>query len=202
LKTGGIILAGGKGNRLGLDKAWVELGGQTLLQLAIGKLDGLCHEIIVVAAAGQKLPLVGASVGLKTVIDIASGQGPLVGIYTGLKNSSQQYNVVVACDMPFVSRRLLDHMIKISPGFDVVMPRLLAKLEPLHAVYGRSCLAPIEALLTQGSLKIDRFLDRVRVRYVGEGELVGFDPTMLSFFNINTPDDLARAKELISERQP
>lgn len=101
--------------------------------------------------------------------------------------------------MPFLSRRLVEYMLEVAPGYDVAMPRLEnGQLEPLHAVYAQSCVAPIEALLAQGSLKIDRFLDRVAVRYVEEAELTRLDPAHLSFLNINTPADLARAEELLS----
>jgi molybdenum cofactor guanylyltransferase len=201
LKTGCVILAGGKGSRLGRDKAWVDLGGQTLLERAVANLELIGEQIVIVTANGQQLPPLRPLARLKIVTDINPGQGPLVGIYTGLMNSPRQNNMVVACDMPFLNRRLVEHMLSVAPGFDVVVPRLGARLEPLHAVYARSCLAPIASLLARGSLKIDCLLELVRVRYIGEDELVRFDPSRLSFFNINTPEDLARAQELISRSQ-
>jgi molybdopterin-guanine dinucleotide biosynthesis protein A len=196
LNIGSILLAGGKGSRLGRDKAWIELDGKTLLQRAVSNLSFLGSEIIIVTATGRVLPPVVAPVSLKVVNDITAGQGPLVGIYTGLLNSAFQYNLVAACDMPFVNRGLVDYMGSMVQGFDVVIPCIGKLKEPLHAIYSRECLDAIEKLLAQGSLKIDSFLERLKVCYVGEADIERFDPAHLSFFNINNSADLKRAEEI------
>ena len=197
MKTGCIILAGGKGRRFGRDKAWVELGGQSLLQRAVSNLEFVSDEIIVVKAQQQKLPLISARVKLRVVTDAVSGKGPLAGIYTGLANSAFLYNLVVACDMPFISQALVKYMIKAVPGYDVTIPRLGEWLEPLQAVYSRGCIAEIKKLLAADELKIDRLFGRVGTRYIESAEIERFDPQHLSFLNINTPDDLVKAEGLL-----
>ncbi len=193
-----IVLAGGKGLRLGRYKALVELDGQNLLQRVVSRLGFLNGEIIIVIDEGQQPPPVTGYPKLKIVTDACPGKGPLVGIYTGLLNSDSMYNLVVACDMPLLNRHLLGYMLKISAGFDVTIPRLGEMVEPLHAVYSKNCLGVIHKLLGEDSLKIDRLLGRVRVRYVETGEIDNFDPEHLSFFNINNKDDLKIARKLVN----
>jgi len=123
----------------------------------------------------------------------------LVGIYTGLTASDSFYNLVVACDMPFLNRGLLQYMIQIADSFDVVVPRLGNMVEPLHAVYSKNCLAPAESLLKQGNLSVYQLFPLVKVRYVEAEEIDRFDPQHLSFFNINTEADLETARKLAGE---
>ena len=193
-----IVLAGGKGLRLGRYKALVELDGESLVQRVVSRLSFLNSDIIIVLAEGQQPPQVTGYQKLRIVTDAYPGKGPLVGIYTGLLSSDSYYNLVVACDMPFLNQYLLSYMLQISAGFDVTIPRLGNLVEPLHAVYSKNCLEVIEKLLGEGSFKIDRLLGMVKVRYVDAEEIDDFDPEHLSFFNINTKDDLKTAEGLIN----
>jgi molybdopterin-guanine dinucleotide biosynthesis protein A len=93
-------------------------------------------------------------------------------------------------------------MIKLAANFDLVVPRWDGMVEPLHAVYSKNCLAPIEGLLKQGVLSIDRLFNLVKVRYMEAEDIDRFDPGHLSFFNINTEADLKRAKEMAEEKMP
>jgi molybdopterin-guanine dinucleotide biosynthesis protein A len=90
-------------------------------------------------------------------------------------------------------------MLGLREGFDLVVPRLDGLVEPLHAVYARSCLAPMERLLEQGKKRINALFGLVRVRYVEADEIDRFDPRRLSFFNVNTRADLERAQQLAKE---
>jgi len=103
--------------------------------------------------------------------------------------------------MPFLNRALLQHLIGLAPGFDVVVPRTSGLTEPLHAVYSKRCLVSIEQLLNQGGLAISRLFSLIKTRYVDENEIARFDPDHLSFFNVNTQDDLAKARLLMRRRQ-
>ncbi len=118
------------------------------------------------------------------------------GIYTGLAVSNSLYNLVVACDMPFLNQALLRYMIQLSANFDLVVPRLGNMIEPLHAIYSKDCLTHIEYLLKQGELGVRQLFTLVKVRYVEADEINRFDPKHLSFFNINTETDLKMAREL------
>ena len=191
-----IVLAGGKGLRLGQNKALEVIGNRSLLQQVISGLSFFNSDIIIVTATKQSFSQFIDYPKLRTITDIYPGKGPLGGIYTGLAASDSFYNLVVACDMPFLNQALLSYMIQISAGFDMVTPRLGDMVEPLHAVYSKGCLAPIEEMFKQGNLKVYELLNLVKVRYVDAEEINRFDPKHLSFFNINTEADLETAREL------
>ena len=192
-----IVLAGGMSLRLQRDKALEEIGGQSLIERVIDRLSSLGNEIIVVTSSSDQLH----DLGVKRVVDAFPGKGALGGMYSGLKESPTFRSLVVACDMPFLNTDLLRHLIELSPGFDVVIPRVGGYMEPLHAVYSKNCLAPIEALLRKGRLRIADFFPQVKVRYVEDAEVEEFDPERLSFFNINSEGDLERAKALLEKER-
>src|SRR4030042_1894023 len=192
-------LAGGKGERLGRDKLSETVGGRPLLQRVIDTLGLVSDRIVIVIARGQSEPIISSTTETKITTDLYPGKGALGGIYTGLASSASCHNLVVAADMPFLSPSLLGYLMRLSADYDVVMPRVSGEIEPLHAVYSRNCLAPIQHQLDEGSLKIRDFLQRVRVRYVEGAEIEGLDPKHLSFFNINTSADLRRAESLLEE---
>lgn len=192
-----IVLAGGKGARLGRYKALETINHESLIQRVVSSLSFFNSDIIVVIAKGQHLPQFTSYPKLRIVADAYAGRGPLVGIYTGLLASASRYNLVVACDMPFLNPDLLGYMLKISAGFDMVIPRLGNLVEPLHAVYSKGCLSAIEQLLKEGNYTTDRLPSLVKVRHVEAEEIDRFDPEHLSFFNINTEADLEAARRLV-----
>ena len=192
-----IVLAGGKGLRFGQDKALEIIGNRSLLERVVFHLSLLNSDILLVTAPNQSYPQLGGYPGLRVVTDIYVNKGPLGGIYTGLKASDSFYNLVVACDMPFLNQALLRYMLQISAGFDLVVPRLGDMVEPLHAVYSRACLAPIESLLQQGNLSVIQLFTLVKLRYVDAEEINRFDPKHLSFFNINSQADLDKARGIM-----
>lgn len=202
MDASGIILAGGKGRRLGgRDKASELINHQRLLERVISSLSFLDSIIIVTGSTGQALPEVKYSPPIKVVTDVYPGKGPLGGIYSGLKSSGSTRNLVVACDMPFLNQGLLKYLIEVSDKFDVAVLRIVEALEPLHAVYAKSCTKPIKRLLLgEGHLNIRRLFDMLRVRYVTAEEMERFDPEHLSFFNINTQEDLELAQKISFQR--
>ena len=196
LKASCIVLAGGKSLRFGHDKVLETVGKVSLLQRVISCVSSISSEIIIVAAEEQTVFRLGDYSGLRIVTDIHPGKGPLGGVFTGLANSTSFYNLVVASDMPFLNQALLHYMMQLSAGFDLVVPRAGNLVEPLHAVYTRSCIPHIESMIKQNKLSIYHLFHLVQVRYVEAEEIERFDPKYLSFFNINTEADLERAREL------
>ncbi len=196
-----IILAGGRGERLGRDKVLEIVGDRSLLEHVVSCVTSLSSDIIIVTDAERSGTHFADNPKVKVVTDIYPGKGPLGGIYTGLATSASSYNLVVASDMPFLNQALLRYMIKLSPGFDVVVPRVGRLVEPLHAVYSKDCLPLIESMLREDRLSVYRLLGRAKVRYVEGAEIDRFDPGHLSFFNINTRADLARARELVKGKR-
>ncbi len=197
MDIGCIVLAGGRGLRLGQDKASEIIGDRNLLERVVSRLTSFNSDILVVTASKRAFLQLNSYPRLRTVTDIYLNKGPLGGVYAGLKASDSFYNLVVACDMPFLNQALLRYMVQISSGFDLVVPRLGELVEPLHAVYSRGCLAPIESLLKQDDLSLRQLFALIKVRYVEAEEIDRFDPQHLSFFNINNKADMERAKRLM-----
>ena len=192
-----IVLAGGKSLRLGRDKAFETVDNRNLLQWVLFRLRMFNSEVVLVTSTEQPFTQFTGHPRLKIVTDNYPGKGPLGGIYTGLVASESLYNLVIACDMLFLNQGLLRYMMQLLADFDLVVPRLGKLVEPLHSIYSKSCLAPIESLLRQGSLQVYQLFSLVKVRYVEAEEIDKFDPQHLSFFNINTEADLEKARELI-----
>ena len=191
-----IVLARGRSRRLGRDKALEIIGGQSLIQRVIQRLSVISDDIIAVFSSREQVTGKGLK-GARTIFDSYPARGALVGIYSGLRESNSTHSLVVGCDMPFLNIDLLHHLMSLSTGFDVVIPRVDRKLEPLHAVYSKDCISPIESRLKEGDLKISDFIDAMKVRYVEQDEIDRFDPQHLSFMNVNSETDLERAKTLL-----
>jgi len=187
--------------RLGRDKTLETINDRHMLQQVISCLSFFNSSIIVVTAEKRSFPHFNDYSKITMVNDIYPGKGPLGGIYSGLATSDSDYNLVVACDMPFLNQALLQYMIQLSANYDLVVPRWDGMVEPLHAVYAKTCQAPIEGLLKKDSLNIAKLFSLVKTRYVEAEEIDKFDPEHLSFFNINTEADLKMARELTGENK-
>ena len=196
LDTSCIILAGGKGLRFGRNKVLETVGDKNLLEQVVSRIRLLCRDIVIVTTEEQNIPQFIDHPNLKIVTDTFPGKGPLGGIYTGLAISDAIYNLAVASDMPFLNLALLHYMIQLSANYDAVVPRLGKMVEPLHAVYSKSCLAPIENMIEQDKLSVYQLFNSIKVRYVEAEEIDRFDPGHLSIFNINTKADLETARKL------
>jgi len=194
-----IVLAGGKNLRLGRSKALEVIGGKSLIERIVERLEPVTNQFLLVTSREQSdFPV---SSEIEVLTDIYPDRGPLGGIYTGLLASGSSRSIAVACDMPFLNTELLGNMVELSQGFDAVVPRWQnGMLEPLHAVYAKNCLDIMKKRLENDQLGIYRFLNEINVRYIEEEECKWFDPEMLSFFNINHEADLKRAKRLAAER--
>jgi molybdopterin-guanine dinucleotide biosynthesis protein A len=182
------IMAGGKSRRMGQDKAWIELDGEPLITRVAKVLAEVADEVIVVANDPRY-----ESLGLRVVPDRFPDGGALGGIATGVSAATHDRVLVAACDMPFllveVWRVLLDHRYEA----DVVIPKIANEFETLHALYSKTCVAPMERALAAGKMRVISFFDEVRVYAIAERELRVADPTLRSFTNVNTPEELASA---------
>jgi molybdenum cofactor guanylyltransferase len=193
--TSAIILCGGKERRFGSNKAKAIVGGMALIDRVIDRLLPVTDQIMVVTAPGKTDVLAEHKVELLT--DEYPGRGPLGGIYTGLVAARHSYSIVVGCDMPFINTSLLRYMVESADGYDAVIPRIGKNmLEPLHAVYHKACIPVMQEALEKDNLSIYQITDILKVRFVESIEYLKFDPKMYSFFNINYPDDLDKAKQM------
>ena len=202
-KISGIVLAGGMSRRLGRDKAVEPVGGEPLIARVLHRVSQVTDQTVVVVNEidrASALPLNEASTKrtpASVAVDAYPGKGSLGGIFTGLSASDADWGLVVACDMPFLNVELFRHMLSVRDGSDAVVPMVEGRPEPTHAVYSRACLPHMERRLKADDLKISRFFDEVRVRFLSEEEVDSLDPDHLSFFNVNTQADLDRALELV-----
>ncbi len=195
----GVILAGGLSRRLGRDKALVSISDQPLIQRVIERVEQLSQEIVVVVANQNRAADLPLAQEYRVVLDRYPGTGSLGGIFSGLDAASNGWTLVVACDMPFLNLALLRRMMALTEDADAVVPLIDGRPEPTHALYSKACLPFIEPRLISGDLKISGFYDQVRVRYLSEEDVAALDPEFLSFFNVNTPEDLDRALSLAAQ---
>ena len=198
-RVAGVVLAGGLSRRLGRDKAIEIFDGEPLVHRVIGRLSEIVDEVVVVVNSRERADALPLPDGVNTVVDVYPDTGSLGGIFTGVSFVESEWSIAVACDMPFLNMDLLAHMLTLCPDRDVVVPVVEGRPEPTHAIYSKSCLEYIETRLRANDLKITRFFDDVRVQYVPQETIDLYDPSRISFFNVNTPTDLERALSLLAE---
>lgn len=191
-----IILAGGKNERMAKKKAFIKLKHRRLIEIIIEKLKVLFKEIIVVT----NFPEGYKHLEVRVVKDIIPHCGPLGGLYSGLKESKSHYNFVTGCDMPFLKTSLIKHLVDNCRGSEVTIPKFDGFLEPLCAVYSKNCLGAIREELNENNLAIRSIFSKVRVKYIPKKDLLRLDLDLVSFFNINTPKDIERARRLFKEK--
>lgn len=192
----GVIQAGGQSTRMGGEpKALMELGGCRIIERVVRALEPVVDDLLVVT----NTPELYAFLGLSMVGDVYPDHGSLGGIYSGLKAASGEAAFTVACDMPFLRPEMAKLVIERVADADVVIPRVGGQLETMHAVYRKTCLGPIEERLVAGQLKIVGFFAEVRVLEIAEAELARYGDPAVVFMNVNTPQELARARTLAAE---
>ena len=192
----GVIQAGGKSTRMGgQPKALLELGGRRIIERVLDAIAPVVDDVLVVT----NTPELYAFLGLPMVADVYPDHGSLGGIFSGLTAATGDAAFTVACDMPFLHRDVARLVVARAGEGDVVIPRVGQQMETMHAVYGKTCLGPIEARLTAGRLKIVGFFDSVRVVEIDEADVARHRAPDVVFMNVNTPEELARARALAVE---
>jgi len=183
---------------MGRDKALIRLAGRPLIAHVLERAAPLGDEVLVTTNSPNDY----AFLGLRLVADERPGVGALAGLQTALRAARHEVVLVLACDLPVVCVPLLQHMIGLAAQADAVVPRWRGELEPLHAVYRRTCLPAIDLALAEGRQRMISFLPAVRTIIVEEDLVATFDPQGLTFFNINSPDDLQIAERILAAAPP
>jgi molybdopterin-guanine dinucleotide biosynthesis protein A len=193
----GVILSGGLATRYnGTEKALLRVGGIRLLDRIYDIYTELFEEIILVT----NTPLKFLEWDLLIVPDLFPIRSSLTGIHAGLFFMTNPFAFISACDTPYLKKEVIETIIgKIEPEIDIVMPETSAGLEPLCAAYSKRCLQPAQQHLEQEKLKIVKAFRKSRIKTISEKVLRKKDPGLLSFFNINSPDDLKRAEEMVKD---
>jgi len=186
-----IILAGGDSQRMGRDKANILLGDQTLLQCVIATMQQIFPHVIV--SVRQPRP----EINLLQICDEQPDSGPLAGLAASLGHVTTPWAFAVACDMPFVVPSIVEYLAKQRAAHQAVVPVVRGHPQPLAAFYAISCLVTIrEQLLGGEKNSLRAVLEQLQVRYVDEAELLKVDPTLRSFFDLDTPQDVALAVKM------
>jgi molybdopterin-guanine dinucleotide biosynthesis protein A len=196
----GAILAGGQASRLGgLNKAGLILqpGGASVLDRQLARLRRVVDRIIIIANDAARF----GDAGVPVIPDLVPDGGALGALYTAVHAAGTEYTLVVACDMPFISEPLLAHLVSAGSGFDIAIPRTGRGYEPLCATYSRRSAVELRRLVDERRFRLSEVarIPGLNVREVGRSELERFGPEEVLFFNLNTPDDHARAIDLDRE---
>ena len=181
----GVILAGGQSSRMGSNKALLPIQGGRIIEAIYRQFSELFPEVLLVTNNPEQYNFLPC----RKVADIYPGLGALAGLHAGLHNAAPPYIFAVACDMPWLNNTLIRRLATLRHAADVVIPQVENGLEPLHALYGKQCLQPMEEVLSSGRRRIVSFFPQVRVRYFCQEQIAGIDPTFDSFRNVNTPED-------------
>jgi molybdopterin-guanine dinucleotide biosynthesis protein A len=190
-----VIQAGGESRRMGQDKALLPFLGKPMISRMIARLAPIAGEMLVTTNDPEDYKFL----DLPLFPDLTPGRGALGGLYTALSAASQPLVAVVACDMPFINAGLLalQRDLLIQAKADIAIPHLESGLEPFHAVYRRlACLPHIEAALQADKWRVDSWFSQVKTVRIPTEKILEWDPELLSFLNVNTPEELQAAIEL------
>lgn len=186
----GLVLCGGRSERMGRDKALLPWGGGDLLDHAIARLAAAVRDVAILCGPSARY----AGRGLPLVPDLGVDEGPIAGLAAGLAHAAGRPVLLLAVDLPLVPVALLRALAEALPGHDAVVPVSPRGREPLCAAYGPACLASIEARRAVGDRRMTAFWPDVRVREASGPDLARFGDPEALFLNVNTDADLARAR--------
>jgi molybdopterin-guanine dinucleotide biosynthesis protein A len=195
MTVAGVIQAGGRSTRMGGEpKALMELGGKRIIERIVDVLGAVLPDLLIVT----NTPDLYAFLGLPMVPDVFPDHGSLGGIYSGLKAAKGDAAFTVACDMPFLKAEVARLVVSRAGEADVVIPRVGGQYETLHALYAKACLPHMEAALRAKRFKVIGFFPQVKVLEIPEAEVARLADPGVCFMNVNTPDELARARSILA----
>lgn len=192
MSASGVVLAGGRSTRMKFNKAFAEIGGKSSLQIILDKFNTVFSETIIICND----PELYAEMNDKIYTDVYPGMGPVAGIHSGLYYASSDMVFVLGCDMPFIDTRLMGFMADRLEGYQAVVPQVGGRLQPLAALYSRSCLPVFERCLQEDKLKLVRVFEELDTLIIPETELASFGKVEEIFFNVNDAAALQKAQEL------
>jgi len=191
--AGGIVLSGGKSTRMGVPKATLQFGPETMLQRVVRLLGTVVSPIVVVAAREQSLPQLPDDIVITH--DEREQRGPLEGLRAGLKAlpSSVEFAYITSCDVPLLVPQFVERMVELLGDHDIAVMEIDGFPHPLSAVYRRDTLPHVERLLQNDRLRPVFLFDAVRTRRVRPEEMISVDPELRTLRNLNTPEDYSAA---------
>lgn len=199
MNIAGVILAGGLGTRMGhTKKALLDIGGKTIIERLLAVYRPIFSEIVIAAREPGDF----AEHDLPVALDRFEARSSLTGIHAGLDAINATHGFFAACDAPFLQPGLIKRLLaEVAPDDDVVIPlKEDGYREPLCAIYSKRCLEHIAAQLDRGDFKIIQFFDHVKVKEIPVARLQDGDPQLLSFLNVNRPEELERARHMAADQ--
>lgn len=181
----GVILAGGQSSRMGSNKALLPFQGGRFVEAIYRQFSELFPEVLLVTNNPEQY----AFLPCRKVVDIYPGLGALAGLHAGLHHAANPHIFAAACDMPWLKSALIRRLAALRHDCDVVIPQGENGLEPLHALYGKPCLGPMEESLSSNRRRIISFFPQVQVQQMAKEQIAAIDPDFDSFRNVNTPED-------------
>jgi molybdopterin-guanine dinucleotide biosynthesis protein A len=199
-----VVLAGGKGSRMGAEKALIRLGSDPMICHVLDTVCEVADEVFVSVSKGAGSRYVEVVGTLATIVeDEETGRGPLEGLRRVFRQARGEYVLVTPCDTPFISADVLRLLAQKAAGRDAAVPVVRGYVEPLLAAYRKhETVAIFDEELTQGNGKMGNVVARMDVNLVPESDIVPIDPLLRSFWNINSREELARAEKMLREQSP
>ncbi|HEV3041087.1 MAG TPA: molybdenum cofactor guanylyltransferase [Candidatus Angelobacter sp.] len=186
----GFVLAGGRSSRMGSNKAFLEFGGRLLIEHTKSILESVCGQVFIL---GQRNLYGGFGPCYE---DIYPDCGPLSGIHAALSNTPTEFSLITAVDTPFIKAEFLDYIVDcaVKSSAMVTAPSVAGQVQPLCTVFRSGFLHIAESALKSGRFKVEPLFPREQTLILGEAELDRFALATEMFENLNTPEDLARAR--------
>ncbi|MGI6453845.1 MAG: molybdenum cofactor guanylyltransferase [Syntrophomonadaceae bacterium] len=188
----GVILAGGKSSRMNFNKAFAYVGDKTVIEIICAKFASFFSETIIIS----NQPHLYQKYCDKVFVDIYPGRGPMSGIHAAIYHSSNDAIFVLGCDMPFVNMQIVSYLISQLNGYDCVIPRVDGYLQTTCGLYTKKCYPVLTECLEKNKLKLSLTFAQLHTRLVEEEELAPWGNIRESFFNLNDPDTLKKAREI------
>lgn len=171
---------------MGKNKSFIKVDGIPIIQRIYNLFNELFQEIIIVTNDKELF----SNFNSRIFSDLIPNKGVIGGLYTGIYYSKFQHSFCVACDMPFIQKSVVQLLLSEINDFDVIVPKTIDGLQPLHAIYSKNCLEPIRKIIEKGNYKIIDIYPMVKVNIVEEEKFISLDPLRESFINVNTPEEL------------
>lgn len=210
MKYSAIILAGGPSERFGRDKALIELSGKPLISHVYDRVATLVNNVFVVVSSKEQLKEYSwiFSSRARVVLDELDVRSPLVGAITGFRSAASGYSILLPCDTPLISEKILSLMLDLAPEYDAVVPRWPSGyIEPLQSVYKtKVAYASAVDVFKKGKLNLRSMISKLRnVLYFSTIAIQSIDQNLHTFLNINNANDLKRTELILSrmkKREP
>ncbi len=196
-KFSAVVLTGGQSVRMGMPKAALAFGRQTILERIVAEIARFFAQVIIVAAPTEVDPYSQKMRdGVITIHDQTAYAGPLDALRRGIEAAKHEVVFACSCDLPLIDGRTARELCAMLDGYDAVIPKIGGRMQPLCAVYNRRCAAALSSMSARGVTRVRDIAQVVNVRIVDEVELRRFDPELRSFFNVNTREDYQQALRL------